>query len=74
MLGCAKEVVMAPGTVLVIVGGALLCAALALALAVLGAVASVVELLPARLQSRRAHRLDSSQHATAPGGDLGERT
>ena len=63
---------MAPGTVLVIVGGALLCAALALA--VLAAVASLVELLPARLQSRRAHRLDSSQHATAPGGDLGERT
>jgi len=33
---------MAPGTVLVIVGGALLCAALALALAVLAAVAPIL--------------------------------
>src|SRR4029077_17615595 len=65
MLGRAEEVIVAAGTVMVIVGGALLCAALALALAMLAAVASLVELLPARMQ-RRSGPSGSSQHANAP--------
>ena len=56
---------MAPGTVTVIVGGALLCAMLAVMFAMLATVAALVELLPARLQGRRAHD-GSSRHANAP--------
>lgn len=56
---------MVPGTVMVVVGGALLCAMLAMALAMLATVASLVELLPARLQGSRAHD-GSSRHANAP--------
>ncbi|HET9330627.1 MAG TPA: hypothetical protein VFO23_08890 [Steroidobacteraceae bacterium] len=46
-------------------GGALLCAMLAVMFAMLATVAALVELLPARLQGRRAHD-GSSRHANAP--------
>ncbi len=61
---------MAPVTVMAVVAVALLCAALALALAVLGAIASLVGLLPARVRSTAVRDRDGSREVGAPAGDV----
>ena len=55
---------------MVIVGGALLCAALALAVALAATIASLVDLLPARISSAGGHDRHASRHAAAPPGNV----
>jgi len=55
------------GTVMVIVAGALLCAALAVA--VLASIASLVDLLPARTPQAGERKRGGARNAAAPAGD-----
>jgi len=56
-------------TVMVIVAAALLCAALAVAVAVLASIASLVGLLPARTPQAGERERAASRNAAAPAGD-----